>query len=145
MRGLETVEEFDLTQATGSDPWIGVVDEFERTVLFLASAPKADPAAGGSERPTARLSWRDEIRAAELDDAAARSLSKRRSMLLDYQEASEEVGFKGTMTLVGCGMLWLLLVVLIAAMMYPPLFWVSVPILFGFLALQLLRWVVPMK
>lgn len=128
-----------------SPEWAELVVEFERAVEALATAPRAEPAAGAEPRPGARVAWFDEIRALELDDAAARSLRNRRASLLDYQEASEAVGFRGTMTLLGCGMLWMLLLVLIAAAFYPPLFWISVPILFGFLALQLLRWVVPTK
>jgi len=48
---------------------------------------------------TPLLTWQDAVRGLELDDAARRSVEKRRSSLMEYQEANEEVGFKGTMTL----------------------------------------------
>src|SRR5207302_5680217 len=73
------------------DPWSAVVQRIEEAI---AAAPAHPP--GG-------LSWRDEIRCLELDDAARRSAHRRRTTLLEYPEASEEVSFKGTMTLVGCG------------------------------------------
>ena len=38
---------------------------------------------------------------------------------MDYQEANEEVGFKGTMTLLGCGMLWGVIVILLLSRWYP--------------------------
>src|SRR4051812_49958489 len=51
----------------------------------------------------ARAAWQDEVRCLELDDAARRSVERRRVGQMEYQEATEEVGFKGTMTLAGCG------------------------------------------
>ncbi len=92
-----------------------------------------------------RPSWKDEIRSLELDDAARRSVERRRSSTLEYQEASEEVGFKGTMTLVGCGLLWGMLVLVIMANWFPRLGWLIIPVLLIFLGLQLLRWVVPRR
>ena len=62
---------------------------------------------------------------------------------MEYQDASEEVGFKGTMTLVGCGLLWSVLVVLILSAWFPRLGWAIAPLLAIFLALQLLRWFIP--
>jgi predicted dehydrogenase len=90
----------------------------------------------------APLTWQDEIRLLELDDAARRSVERRRANTLEYPEATEEVGFKGTMTLVGCSVLWGSLVLLILSRWVPWLGWVIVPLLVLFLALQLLRWVV---
>ena len=69
----------------------------------------------GSSRP-----WRAR-RAAPVAGRRARAGAGRRRpaqrrtsplLVLDYQEASEETGFKGTMTLVGCGLLWGLLLIL---------------------------------
>ena len=78
------------------------------------STPRAVPGAGPTGRTPADLpSWLDEIRAAELDDAARRSIERRRAVTLEYQEVSEDVGFKGTMTLVGCGLIWFIPVLLI--------------------------------
>src|SRR5262245_9851923 len=56
------------------DPWPAVVEAFE---------------AGG----TGGLTWQDEVRALELDDAARTSVGRRRAERMEYQEASEEVGF----------------------------------------------------
>ncbi len=89
--------------------------------------------------------WQDEIRALELDDSARRSVQKRRTCLLEYPEASEEVGFKGTMTLVGCAMLWFVLLLLIVSHWMPIVGWLIVPLLAVFLGLQFLRYAVPVK
>ena len=68
---------------------------------------------------------------------------KRRTTPLEYQEASEEVGFKGTMTLVGCAMLWLVLLLLIVSRWVPLAGWLIVPLLAVFLGMQFLRYAVP--
>jgi len=62
---------------------------------------------------------------------------------MEYQEASEEVGFKGTMTLVGCAALWVVLVLLIASRWVPLLGWLILPLLVLFIGLQLLRYLIP--
>jgi predicted dehydrogenase len=87
--------------------------------------------------------WQDEVRCLELDDAARRSVERRRASTLEYQEATEEAGFKGTMTLVGCGLLWGSLVLLILSRWVPWLGWAILPVFALFLTLQLLRWAVP--
>ena len=92
-----------------------------------------------------RLIWQDAVRCLELDGAVRRSVHYRRASAMEYQEANEEVGFKGTMTLVGCALLWGLLFLLVLAMWEPRLFWLSVPLLAGFLIMQLLRWVIPAR
>ncbi|HXG11386.1 MAG TPA: hypothetical protein VNK04_16650 [Gemmataceae bacterium] len=109
------------------DPWPALVEVFDQ-----AANQKV-------------LSWQDEVRCLELDDAARRSVERRRASALEYQEASEEVGFKGTMTLVGCGLLWGVLLLLVLSRWFPWLGWVIVPLLLVFLALQLLRWLVPRR
>jgi hypothetical protein len=91
------------------------------------------------------LSWQDEVRCLELDDAARRSVYRRRSSLLEYPEASEEVSFKGTMTLVGCGLLWAIILLAILSRWQPWIGWGVIPLLAIFLLLQLLRWVIPPK
>jgi hypothetical protein len=91
------------------------------------------------------VSWRDAVRALELDDEARRSLSRRRTSLLEYPEATEEVGFKGTMTLVGCAVLWGVLLLVIGAAWLPWLRWAVVPLLVGFLILQLFRYALPAR
>ena len=79
------------------------------------------------------------MRGLELDDAARRGVERRRSSVLEYQEASEEVGFKGTMTLVGCGLIWLVLLLLLASYWYPPIRWLIAGLLVVFLGLQFLH------
>jgi predicted dehydrogenase len=111
------------------DPWPLLVEAFEAAVAGRAAV----------------VSWQDEVRALELDDAARRSLSRRRTSLLEYPEATEEVGFKGTMTLVGCGVLWLVLLAVILTAWVPWLRWAVVPLLVGFLGLQLLRYALPKR
>ncbi len=110
-------------------PWPVLLEQFERAVAGQPAGP----------------SWQDEVRALELDDAARRSVEKRRVNLMEYQEASEEVGFKGTMTLAGCGLLWIVLVLLIGSVWVPWLGWIMLPLLVIFAALQLLRWLIPAK
>jgi hypothetical protein len=126
-----------------ADAWGAVAGQFEEAVARLADTPRAIPGAGRPPAESVALSWLDEVRCLELDDAARRSVERRRASSLDYQEASEEVGFKGTMTLVGCGMLWLILLLLIAATQFPSVGWLIIPVLVGFLGLQVLRWLVP--
>ncbi len=121
-----------------TDAWPKMVDELDKAVARLANTPRADPAAGAKVEADVVISWRDEIRALELNDAAARSLAKRRSVLMEYQEASEEVGFKGTMTLIGFGMLWFFVVLLVLSAWQPWLGWLVLPAIVIFLGLQLL-------
>jgi predicted dehydrogenase len=119
----------------------------ETGILAEADLPprRIDLEASDCLLPTAycRLSWQDEIRCLELDDAARRSVARGRASTLEYQEATEEAGFKGTMTLVGCGLLWLSLVLLILSIWVPWMGWLIGPVFALFLTLQLLRWVVP--
>ncbi len=89
--------------------------------------------------------WQDAIRSLELDAAARRSVERRRVSSMEYQEASEEVGFKGTMTLVGCALVWVVLLLFIGSLWLPWLRWVIVPVLVLFLALQLFRWIIPRR
>jgi predicted dehydrogenase len=105
-----------------------------------APAPEALPA-----RETTPITWTDEVRCLELDDAARRSLERRRSSTLEYQEAIEEATFKGTMTLAGCALLWASLFLLICSIWIPYLGWVIVPLFTTFLGLQLLRWLIPRR
>jgi predicted dehydrogenase len=145
------------------NPWPELVDIFESTVAGYESRiedggtrmedgnAKQSPPAIRDPRSTIlkprsssldpRLSWQDAIRSLELDDAVRRSLERRRASLLEYPEASEEVGFKGTMTLIGCGLLWVMLLLLVLSRWYPMVGWLILPLLILFLALQLLRWV----
>jgi predicted dehydrogenase len=112
------------------DPWLPVVALFEAAVSQAARSP-------------APLTWQDAVRSLELDDAARRSVNKRRASKMEYQEATEEVGFKGTMTLVGCGLIWLTILIVILANWFPQAGWAVVPLLVVFLGLQAFRWIVP--
>jgi hypothetical protein len=114
----------------GWEPWDPFPDLVERFEAAVAGAP-AVPA------------WQEAVRCLELDDAARRSIEKRRGSLLEYQEASETVGFKGTMTLVGCGLVWVMLMLLFGSYWLPALGWVILPLLVVFLGLQALRYIIP--
>ena len=124
-----------------------------RSVRFSGGAFRADgrvwppsesrrrPAGGGiadENAAAAGLAGRNP-RAIELDDAARRSAHYGRSSTLDLQEASEEASFKGTMTLVGCSLIWAAVIVLILAVWIPWLAWLILPVLAIFLGLQALR------
>ena len=109
------------------DPWPGLVERFEAAVAGAPGSP----------------SWLDAVRGLELDDAARRGVERRRSSVLEYQEASEEVGFKGTMTLVGCGLIWFVLFLLLLSYWYPPIRWLIAGLLVVFLGLQFLRYLIP--
>ncbi len=84
------------------------------------------------------LTWQTEVRCLELDDATRRSAERRRATALEYPDATEEAGFKGTMTLVGCGLLWLVLVLAIVSAWVPKVGWLILPLLALFLVLQFL-------
>ncbi|HEX4588508.1 MAG TPA: hypothetical protein VH120_01165 [Gemmataceae bacterium] len=124
--------------------WLMLVERFETAVARLRASPRAAPGAGPAPDAGRPPTWLDEIRAAELDDAARRGIERRRAVTLEYQTVNEEVAFKGTMTLVGCGLIWSIPVLLFLSVWFPYVGWLIVPVLFGFLLLQLLRWLVPM-
>jgi len=123
------------------NPWPILVEKFARAIAEKSNHMDglAKPAAG--EYP----SWQDAIRCLELDDAARRSVERRRASTLEYQEATEEVGFKGMMTLIGCGMLWVMVLLVVLANWLPNLKLIVIPLLVLFLILQILRWFVPRK
>lgn len=83
--------------------------------------------------------WVAATRQLELADAAARSLRTGRAVSLAYEGFSEEAGFKSVMTLAGCGLIWLtLLVVILAAVGVPYVGHLILPVLGVFLGMQLL-------
>ncbi len=144
------------------NPWAALVEAFEEALALSRktasvfppgkeTAVTARPLADGGQAfmPPGRQeclpqpTWQDAIRCLELDDAARRSVARRRASTLEYQEATEEASFKGTMTLAGCSLLWLSLVLLILSVWIPWLGWLIAPVFAVFLALQFLRWVVP--
>ena len=142
------------------DPWPALVEVFEEAVSGGRAPAAAQPALARQAASAAvqanpppaaalreppgrpRLAWQDAVRYLELDDAARRSVAKRRASALEYQEASEEAGFKGTMTLLGCGLLWGSLLLLILSRWVPWAGWLILPLFGLFLLLQLLRGVV---
>jgi hypothetical protein len=126
------------------NPWPALVATFEEALSAAAALERRSAErAPALSRSRANLTWRDEIRCLELDAAARRSIERRRTSTLEYQEATEEAGFKGTMTMLGCGLIWFTLVLLIVSAWVPWMGWLIVPVLVFFLLMQLLRWIVP--
>jgi predicted dehydrogenase len=142
--GQPQVEEW-----AAANPWAAMVEEFEealegwRTRRRIVQPGVQDQTSLTEAAP--RLGWLDAIRALELDDAVRRSVQRRRAYSLDFQEATEEASFKGAMTLVGCSLLWLSLLMLILSVWIPSAGWLVLPIFGFFLILQFLRWAVPEK
>ncbi len=115
------------------EPGPALAAVFEAAMARRAAEPRKQG------RPPSRqpsLSWQDEVRCLELDDAARRSVHHRRATALEYPDATEEAGVKGTMTLVGCALLWGILLLVILSAWQPWLGYLIVPALILFLALQ---------
>src|SRR5262249_16458675 len=129
------------------DRWQPRVNVCDGAIAEWRRSPISRPAGSESDRKTSPVypSWQDEIRILEIEDAARRSISHHRTVSLEFPEATEEAGFKGTMTLVGCGLLWSLILLLVLSRWVPWLGWIVIPLIIVFLALQLLRWVVPAR
>src|SRR5262249_7467499 len=127
------------------DRWRPLVTVFDAAIEEWRRSPVISPPGSEPDRKSSPLypSWQDEIRILEIEDAVRRSISHHRSISLEFPEATEEAGFKGTMTLVGCGLLWGLILLLVLSRWFPWLGWVFIPLIIVFLALQLLRWIVP--
>jgi predicted dehydrogenase len=141
------------------NPWPMMVEVFEKTVAgedkrqgdqvtrrpgdqeMEGSEARGQGGLAGKAGVRAGVVWQDAVRGLELDDAARRSVEKRRASTLEYQEASEEAGFKGTMTLVGCGLIWGSLVLLVLSRWVPWAGWLIAPLFLVFLAMQVFRWV----
>jgi predicted dehydrogenase len=111
------------------DPWPALVEQAE-----LAMTPTGTPAA---------VTWSEETRCLELDEAARHSARYRRASLMEYAEASEEAGFKGTMALAGCALVWVMIGLLAASAWFPWAGWLILPLLAGFIGLQLLGYALP--
>ena len=128
-------------------PWEPLIERFEQAVVEagIRRPPLAQPPKECLTTVPALLGWEDELRALELDDGSRRSLERGRSSTLDLQETTEEASFKGTMTLVGCSLIWLAVVALILSFWIPWLALGIVPVFGFFLVLQALRWVLPEK
>jgi predicted dehydrogenase len=87
-----------------------------------------------------RVTWQDAIRSMELDDALLRSIEKRKASDLEYGDVTEDAAGKGKLTLIGCGMIWMILLVFALSIWEPWIRWAIVPMLLGFFSLLLLRW-----
>jgi hypothetical protein len=109
------------------DPWPAMVEVVEKSLAG------ADP----------EVSWQDAIRCHELDEAVRRGVERRKVYQLEYPEASEEVTFKSTMTLVGCALVWGVILLVILSRWQPWIGWGIGPLLGIFLLMQLLRWIIP--
>jgi len=129
------------------NPWPALIQHFELAVLdgSVRRPQPGQPDDANLTKNPPHLGWPDALRALELDDAARRSLERGRASTLDLQEVTEEASFKGTMTLVGCSLIWLAVVVLIVSIWIPWLAWGILPVFAIFLGLQALRWVLPEK
>lgn len=98
-----------------ADVWrLTVETEREPITLELSASPKA-PAAliaafVGADSPD----WSDAVRVFDVLDAARRSLRRRRTIDLHFETLSERQQFKTQMTAIGCGMLMLTLVLMLA-------------------------------
>jgi predicted dehydrogenase len=140
------------------DPWPALVEVFEAALAgqppeethvpqmlreAIATAPAAPRAALQVPANKGPLSWQDAVRSRELDDAARRSIARRRASALEYPEATEEASFKGTMTLVGCSIVWIVLLLVFVSAWVPAAKYVIVILLVVFLVLQLLRYALP--
>jgi predicted dehydrogenase len=134
-----------------SDPWLPLIAVFDAALAGAARPPPRQdqfstrPLAVQPARAGATVTWTDEVRCLELDDAARRSVARRRASTLEYQTVTEEASFKGTMALTGCAMIWISLLLLIFSAWLPWLGWLVLPLFGIFLVMQLLRWVVPAK
>ncbi|MBL9124498.1 MAG: hypothetical protein JNG90_12760 [Planctomycetaceae bacterium] len=124
------------------------------------SFPDWDPAAAALDQfarllagEVAHPTWVDACRDIELADSIQRSLDKGRTVELHYEDYTEDGTFKGTMTSLGCALLWLaplvLLVGIVLGQMGLPIADYVPHMLLGvlgiFLLLQLLRLAVPSK
>jgi predicted dehydrogenase len=130
------------------DPWPALVEHFERVLAHYRVPRPITPGQTSTICLTSSppsLAWLDAIRAIELDENVRRSLHYGRSYAPDLQDASEEVTFKGTMTLVGCSLIWVMILMLILSIWLPWMGWLIIPLLGAFLVLQLLRYAVPPK
>jgi predicted dehydrogenase len=133
------------TPATAASASSGIQTEAPARRSQAVTVEGPAPAVGEARVDPAMPTWNDEIRCLELDDAARRAVKHRRAQTLEYPEASEEVGFKGTMTLVGCGLLWVTLFLLVLSRWLPALGIVIIPLFLVYMTLQLLRYAIPAK
>lgn len=82
--------------------------------LTQSAAPAAMIAAFVHSKTPHAPNWSDAVRAFDVLDAARRSLRRRRTIDLHFEILSERQQFKTQMTAIGCGMLMLTLVLMLA-------------------------------
>ena len=129
------------------EPWLALLERSNKPSSTPRCEARSRPAGIGQPyqgRPRSSAG-KTSCGSLELDDAARRSMERGRSSLLDLQETTEEATFKGTMTLVGCSLIWLAVIVLILSFWIPWLAIGIVPVFGVFLILQALRWALPEK
>ncbi|MCS6975832.1 MAG: hypothetical protein NZM31_02325 [Gemmatales bacterium] len=94
------------------------------------------------------VTWLDETRCLEVFDAVRQSVRRRRVIPLDYEEVSEGANFKTVMITLGCLTLLTVLVLCVVLLalgqpLAPWAFYLLLPLLLIFLALQVLGWAIP--
>ncbi len=107
------------TARRGAVPVWRLTVETERGPITLdrptdAAAPVAMIAAFVTSKTPHAPTWSDAVRAFDVLDAAKRSLRRRRTIDLHFEILSERQQFKTQMTAIGCGMLMLTLVLMLA-------------------------------
>lgn len=88
---------------------------FDRGAAVLGVLDARLAATAATEAPPNAATWNDAARAIELAETVPRSLAKGRAVDLHREEFSEIGTFKGTMASLGCGLIMLALVVVVAA------------------------------
>jgi len=135
--GQETVPQQGKETFANFDPSAVALRKLEELVM------------GGAVRPD----WLDAARTIELAEGVERSLLKGRTVEIHREDHSEQGTFKGTMTSVGCGLLVVSLLIMLAAALASGLglqqfrFWpyLLLGVLGIFLLLQLLQLLIPRK
>ncbi|MFM8735307.1 MAG: hypothetical protein ACKOC8_08955 [Pirellulales bacterium] len=88
---------------------------FDRGAAVLGVLDARLSPSAGVPAPADAATWNDAARAIELAETVPRSLAKGRAIDLHREEFSEIGTFKGTMASLGCGLIMLALVVVVAA------------------------------
>lgn len=117
----------------------------ERTESLAAAPPwpsLADALRATLAGQQAPVEWTDAVRCLEVFDAVAESVRRQRIVPLHYQDFTEASSFKGLMTIAGCGIVWIALVLLIIAPWVPKILWAIPAMLAAFLLAQGLRWAI---
>ncbi len=81
----------------------------------------------GKTPTTGEVDWDHAVKAMEIVDAVQMSLQRGRTVAVHHQQLTEQLAFRGMMSIFGCGLLLLGILILLAAgvvgdTLYPPLF-----------------------